>query len=93
MCYQQWKSLKLVCVVDDLFYNPRVAVEAMLGSFNDPAILPAYDSYLKELRGGTSTSKKVEYRCIVDFPYQVQEKPKEITPIYSVNNKYPHCFV
>lgn len=82
------KSLKLVCRVDDLFYSPKVAVEATLGSFNDPAILPAYDSFLKELRGGTSTSRKMEYCCVVDFPYKVQEKPKEITPLVSKDNNY-----
>ena len=81
-------SLKLVSKVDDLFYSPKVAVDATLGSFNDPAILPAYDSYLKELRGGTSTSKKVEYCCIIDFPYKVQEKPKEIAPIVSKDHNY-----
>ena len=79
-------SIELTTSIDKTFYNRSELLQKGLGVFFEESMVTAFDVLLKDMR--QNSARAITYHCTINMPFQIQEIPKEISPLMSKDNHY-----
>ena len=79
-------SIVITTSIDNTFYHRTNLLKKGLGVFFEDSVVTAFDVLLKDMR--QNSTSKITYHCTINMPFQIQEVPKEVTPVLSDDHHY-----